>query len=729
MNDAYKDHFFLVQFPVQKITAFQVRPKGASFEMIHEHVFLSGMMASSLQFSPDGSLFIADWDGMWNPSGRGALWKLDDPKFAHRPIRAEVRGLIASGLRDRSLAELTTLLGHADQRIRLKAQFEWVRRGEARSLIDVAARKDLPQLARVHALWGIGQAGHPVDPRRLPFGDPDPEIRAQTAKVAGDLRLVSAAPQLGVLLADPSPHVRFHVGIAVGKTGGAGTRTALISALIANSDDDAFLRHALVMGLTGSAKAAELMSLADHPNVRVRTAAVLALRRQRSPGITRFLADASPVVRAEVVRGIHDDTSIPGGLSAVAGWAERPLKGESEAVVRRVLNASLRLGRDQDALRLLRFSLDTTRPESFRMEALECLADWNRKPFLDRVEGLVRELHPVSPGLGNRLIREHLAEWMAGGPRIAATLVRLIERNGIDVPTERMLQWVSSADAGADLRSSALRLLVRRDAASVGRQWPRWLDEQDSGLRLAAWEAAAQTDPEAMIREARRREAQLFPAERQKILRLAGGLRHPAAVGYLVGALDQLRDGRLPAALALDAVEAADGNPDPAVRSALAAVSPAGPKAGAAARLKWVLAGGNAVAGQDLFRNHVGTQCVRCHDAGGEGHQAGPVLTGIGSRATRAELLESLLDPSAKIADGFAQTTVFLRDGDVVDGVRTAETSDAVTLRLPAGELRTIQRKDIERLAANPVSPMPPIGDLLKPAQLRDLVEFLATWK
>ncbi len=729
LNDAYRDHFFLVQFPVQKITAFQVRPKGASFEMIHEHLFLSGMMASSLQFSPDGSLFLADWDGMWNPSGRGALWKLDDPKSAHLPIRAEVRSIIAKGVGDRSSAELLSLMGHADQRVRLKAQFEWVRRGDVTGLVEAAARQDLPQLARIHALWGIGQAGHSVDPHRLPFNDPDPEIRAQTAKIVGDLRLTAAGPQLDVLLGDASPHVRFHAGIAVGKTGGAGHRAALVAAFIANGDDDAFLRHALVMGLTGSVKADELIALAEHPNVRVRTAAVLALRRQHAPGISRFLADASPVVRGEVVRAIHDDYSIPGGMSAIAGWAERSLKGESEGVIRRVLNANLRLGRDQDAWRLLRFSLDPAHPEAFRVEALECLADWNRKPFLDRVEGLVRELHPASPGLGDRLIRDHLSEWLHGGPRIAAALIRLIDRNGIAVPSERMLQWVTSSDAGVDLRSAALRLLVRRDAASVARQWPRWLDDPDAGLRLAAWDAASQTDPEAMIREARARESRLTIYERQRILRLAGGLRHPAASGYVIAALQQLHEGRLSAEIALDALEAADGNPDPAVRTAAAAVSTAGPKAGTADRLKWVLAGGNAAAGQDLFRNHVGVQCVRCHDAGGEGHQAGPVLAGIGSRATRAELLESLIDPSAKIADGFAQTTVFLRDGDAVDGVRTAETADAVTLRLPAGELRTIQRKDIERLAANPVSPMPPMGDLLKPAQLRDVIEFLATWK
>jgi putative heme-binding domain-containing protein len=205
-------------------------------------------------------------------------------------------------------------------------------------------------------------------------------------------------------------------------------------------------------------------------------------------------------------------------------------------------------------------------------------------------------------------------------------------------------------------------------------------------------------------------------------------VKSPESNAFLHDLVDQLAAGRLAQELALDTIDATEQTNDPSLRDALKRLPQTSGKP-AVDRLRYVLVGGNANAGREVFRNHVGAQCIRCHDAGGEGKQAGPILAGIGNRTTRAELLESLLDPSAKLADGFAQTTVYLHDGDTLDGVRLAESKDSLTLRLITGEQRVIARKDIEKSAANPVSPMPPMGDVLSPAQLRDLIEFLATWK
>ena len=52
-------------------------------------------------------------------------------------------------------------------------------------------------------------------------------------------------------------------------------------------------------------------------------------------------------------------------------------------------------------------------------------------------------------------------------------------------------------------------------------------------------------------------------------------------------------------------------------------------------------------------------QCVRCHDAGGRGNQAGPVLTGIGKRVDK-NTCRSLITPNSEIATGFGVTIVEL---------------------------------------------------------------------
>ena len=71
-------------------------------------------------------------------------------------MRTEVRTLLAQDFGTRSPADLSTLLRHVDMRVRQKAQFELVTRGEVQTLL-AAAQDRANRLARVHALWGLGQ--------------------------------------------------------------------------------------------------------------------------------------------------------------------------------------------------------------------------------------------------------------------------------------------------------------------------------------------------------------------------------------------------------------------------------------------------------------------------------------------------------------------------------------------------------------------------------------------
>ena len=117
-------------------------------------------------------------------------------------------------------------------RIRQEAQFELVGRGEEGlkilARIAAAGKKTLP---RIHAIWGLGQAGRTVrDVRRTSqwsaleplLADPDPEVRAQAAKVVGEAKDPKSFDALVLLLDDASVRVRFFAAIATGKLGRAG---------------------------------------------------------------------------------------------------------------------------------------------------------------------------------------------------------------------------------------------------------------------------------------------------------------------------------------------------------------------------------------------------------------------------------------------------------------------------------------------------------------------------
>jgi quinoprotein glucose dehydrogenase len=100
----------------------------------------------------------------------------------------------------------------------------------------------------------------------------------------------------------------------------------------------------------------------------------------------------------------------------------------------------------------------------------------------------------------------------------------------------------------------------------------------------------------------------------------------------------------------------------------------------------------------------------------------------VGKRLDRVLLLESVVNPNAKVAPGYGMTSVTRKDGSTLTGVQKEDRADAVVIVLPDGKVETIARTDIQSQIP-PASVMPPMGAILPAAELRDLVEYLATGK
>ena len=144
------------------------------------------------------------------------------------------------------------------------------------------------------------------------------------------------------------------------------------------------------------------------------------------------------------------------------------------------------------------------------------------------------------------------------------------------------------------------------------------------------------------------------------------------------------------------------------------------------------LQGGDAEAGRAVFVGHAQGQCIRCHKIRGEGGTAGPDLTEIIKRnrdtpeGIREHVLQSLIDPNAKITAGFGSITLVLDSGRVVAGTLKAETTQHVSIETPDGKVLTVPLTEIEERTA-PKSAMPPMNKVLSSRELRDVIEFLAT--
>lgn len=94
-------------------------------------------------------------------------------------------------------------------------------------------------------------------------------------------------------------------------------------------------------------------------------------------------------------------------------------------------------------------------------------------------------------------------------------------------------------------------------------------------------------------------------------------------------------------------------------------------------RLGEVTAGRHFESGKAAFND---AQCVSCHRFDNQGGSVGPELTGVASKYSRRDILESLLDPSKVVSDQFQNFNIIKRDGDSVTGRITDENKDRLII-------------------------------------------------
>ncbi len=135
---------------------------------------------------------------------------------------------------------------------------------------------------------------------------------------------------------------------------------------------------------------------------------------------------------------------------------------------------------------------------------------------------------------------------------------------------------------------------------------------------------------------------------------------------------------------------------------------------------------GNAERGEMIFRK-ANQQCLTCHAIAGGGGQVGPDLVSIGASAPLDYLLDSMLEPSKKIKEGYHTTVVTTDSGQVYTGLLIRKTDNELMLRDATGKEIIIPGRDVESQSISPNSLMP-AGQVnsLRRDELIDLVRFLS---
>ncbi|MEZ0273435.1 MAG: hypothetical protein ACAH88_00910, partial [Roseimicrobium sp.] len=204
ISPQFRQHFLLCHskgsYAKSEIRAFTLKEDGASFTLGETKPFLQFIHSPDLDLAPDGSVYVLDWAETMSKTAKGRIFRVYDPAVLADPLTLETKRYLEEGMQQRDVAALVKLLAHADRRVRMEAEFELAARGkEGRAALEKAAADKgagadarLARLARLHAIWGLGIQGRKDSAacESLPamLKDADSEVRAQVAKVLGDVR-------------------------------------------------------------------------------------------------------------------------------------------------------------------------------------------------------------------------------------------------------------------------------------------------------------------------------------------------------------------------------------------------------------------------------------------------------------------------------------------------------------------------------------------------------------
>ena len=373
------------------VWAYSVKPRGASYELADKEKILWNCWPTDVDFGPDGALYVLDWVESWTRSGKGRIYRVtasDQSPMTKAQLEMvrETQRLLGEGMANRGETELLGLLGHADRRVRLEAQWELAGRGrQSFEALNQAAFKSKTQLVRLHALWGFGQIA-----RRVQIGiqggdlsdelfamiplvsDDDQIVAGQAARVIADAQLFQVDVMLAEILSNAPPALRFQAAMAYGTIMHKGQRGSYSSKqkaaewladkipqarrladklvqpgltfhpgwpetsgyLVENAGGDLFLQHAGVRHWRRlEALEADwssyrglswaLANRATNSNVDVRRAAILALGLWTNSFVTNLLVDSNPMVVLQAARTINA-SPVDDAFPALASLVDDP---------------------------------------------------------------------------------------------------------------------------------------------------------------------------------------------------------------------------------------------------------------------------------------------------------------------------------------------------------------------------------------------------------------------
>ena len=405
LNDKYKDHFFACDFTGEPrgssvIWTLAVKPKGAAFEVSEAAaVRAANMVPTDCEFGPDGAFYWSRLDRRLGQAGQGPHLPRHRPRGDEEPGGGRGEEAARGGVREEERSRnWRSCWNTRTSRCGRRRSSNWRRESRKRRSEAFAGvlKESKNQLARLHAVWGLGMVARAIDPDRLQsvvaLVDRDRRTpRSEVSRAAEQLgerrqprhrskltlgRLRTEAMRVDSSrtdVTDPTPACRpprrsptarsaSQPQVAVTPAGRASFFAPLFDLLEDEQrqgpvppprrGDGARPRGSQPGGsICGTSWTHGEGASTTSPAVRM--GVLLALRKHKSDKVAEFLTDTEPRIVAEAARAIYDERM----MNSSRRWrSSRTRRPRPDAVAFRALAANYWLGTPEAAARVAKFA-------------------------------------------------------------------------------------------------------------------------------------------------------------------------------------------------------------------------------------------------------------------------------------------------------------------------------------------------------------------------------------
>ncbi len=740
----YDKALFLVEWGKRVINRVAVEPSGASFKIAaidqkKQEDFVKVSQPTVIDTDGLGHFYLGVW--------RGASFTYVGPNagYVAQLTPKNFKPVVFPDLKKATDDDLLKHVTSDSGTLRLYAQRELLRRGDKEVFangLEKLAGADGPLPGRVAAIFTLkqlrGEKSHPAlvqlaangavrefalkalaDDKKHTAGVPielfvssltdrDPRVRLQAVIGLGRLGKVEVADKLIPLLADPDPSVAH---VAYRNLALLGASEACLKALDPSSPDKVILGSAFALQLLHEPAVVDglIKKLQETSNSKVRQAAIRALARlhfDEKPFDGTWWG-TQPDTKGPYYKTVEwsQSAKIAAALSQSVATSDMP----SLAVLLKEINKNKIPFKGMSDLTVRLALVDA----KYRAQAVDILAGQDNL----NAEALT-------------LMRNVILDSDATDVKVRAKALRGLAATGFKRKDLNVVVGVLAA-LGAD--KLPRELTVARNAfINDGRMadhvdyFGKATEDVDPAHRELAYAVLLQVSGNRQLARAARNQAGKFfeaawakPATTVSLLKAIGDNQADEFAlqvkQYLADKRPEVKEAAAYAAKRMDLETLAKATTGPTV-----------------SKLKYeeVLAAamkekGDAERGSRLFLKQ---GCILCHTISELDTPKGPPLYEAGTRYKREELIESILKPSAKIAQGFETRFFLMNDGKQFEGFVTRDTAEEIELRDLAGVPTVLRKADIDTSGTRETSMMPEgLVNGLTVQELASLVTYLET--